>query len=112
MLTPQEVDGLFKILRALMEKGKSMIFITHKLKEVMAMADRITVLRNGRTVGTVTPGEVSTEKLASMMVGREVNLVVPKKKPNPPSALEVKDLYVEDERGHMMVHGVSFDVGG
>ncbi len=111
VLTPQEVDGLFKILRSLVEKGKSMIFITHKLKEVMALANRITVLRNGRTVGTVTPGEVSPEKLASMMVGREVNLVVPKKKAKPTEpALEVKDLYVEDERGHMTVHGVSFDV--
>ena len=111
VLTPQEVDGLFKILRSLVEKGKSLIFITHKLKEVMALADRITVLRNGRTVGTVTPGEVSTEKLASMMVGREVNLVVPKKKAKPTEpVLNVKDLHVEDERGHMMVQGVSFDV--
>jgi ABC-type uncharacterized transport system ATPase subunit len=111
VLTPQEVDGLFKVLRSLVEKGKSLIFITHKLKEVMALADRITVLRNGRTVGTVKPGEVSPEKLASMMVGREVNLVVPKKKANPTEpALEVKDLYVQDERGQMTVNGVSFDV--
>jgi general nucleoside transport system ATP-binding protein len=111
VLTPQEVEGLFKILRSLVEKGKSLIFITHKLKEVMALADRITVLRNGRTVGTVNPGEVSPEKLASMMVGREVNLVVPKKKANPTElALEVKDLYVQDERGQMTVNGVSFDV--
>jgi simple sugar transport system ATP-binding protein len=111
VLTPQEVDGLFKVLRSLVEKGKSIIFITHKLKEVMALANRITVLRNGRTVGTVTPGDVSPEKLATMMVGREVNLVVPKKKANPTeAALEVKDLYVEDERGQMAVRGVSFDV--
>jgi simple sugar transport system ATP-binding protein len=111
VLTPQEVDGLFKVLRSLVEKGKSIIFITHKLKEVMALANRITVLRNGRTVGTVIPGDVSPEKLASMMVGREVNLVVPKKKANPTEpVLEVKDLYVEDERGQMTVNGVSFDV--
>ncbi len=111
VLTPQEVEGLFKVLRSLVEKGKSIIFITHKLKEVMALAHRITVLRNGRTVGTVTPGEVSAEKLAAMMVGREVNLVVPKKKANPTEpALEVKNLYVENERGQMTVHGVSFDV--
>jgi len=111
VLTPQEVDGLFKVLRSLVEKGKSIIFITHKLKEVMALANRITVLRNGRTVGTVVPSEVSPEKLASMMVGREVNLVVPKKKANPTKpVLEVKDLYVEDERGQMSVHGVTFDV--
>jgi len=111
VLTPQEVDGLFKVLRSLVEKGKSISFITHKLKEVMALANRITVLRNGQTVGTVTPGEVSAEKLASMMVGRDVTLVVPKKaaKPTDP-ALEVRDLYVADERGHEVVHGVSFDV--
>ncbi|MCL4824166.1 MAG: ABC transporter ATP-binding protein, partial [Anaerolineales bacterium] len=111
VLTPQEVEGLFKVLRSLVEKGKSIIFITHKLKEVMALANRITVLRNGQTVGTVTPGEVSAEKLASMMVGRDVTLVVPKKaaKPTDP-ALEVRDLYVADERGHEVVHGVSFDV--
>jgi general nucleoside transport system ATP-binding protein len=111
VLTPQEVDGLFKVLRSLVEKGKSLIFITHKLKEVMALADRITVLRNGRTIGTVAPRDVSPEKLASMMVGRDVNLMVPKKiaKPTDP-ALEVKDLHVEDERGQMAVRGVSFDV--
>ena len=111
VLTPQEVEGLFKVLRSLVAKGKALIFITHKLKEVMALADRITVLRNGRTVGTVTPGDVSPEKLASMMVGREVNLVVPKKQANPTeAALEVRDLYVEDERGQLTVQGVSFDV--
>jgi ABC-type uncharacterized transport system ATPase subunit len=111
VLTPQEVDGLFKVLRSLVDKGKSIIFITHKLKEVMALANRITVLRNGRTVGTVIPGDVTPEKLASMMVGRDVNLVVQKKtaKTTDP-ALEVKDLYVEDERHQMTVHGVSFDI--
>jgi ABC-type uncharacterized transport system ATPase subunit len=111
VLTPQEVDGLFKVLRSLVDKGKSIIFITHKLKEVMTLADRITVLRDGRTVGTVIPGDVTPEKLAAMMVGREVNLVVPKLPAKPTeAALEVKDLFVEDERHHMTVHGVSFNV--
>src|SRR5512140_11011 len=111
VLTPQEVEGLFKILSTLIEKGKSIIFITHKLKEVMAVADRITVLRAGRTVGTVTPSAVDPEKLATMMVGREVNLVV-RKKPSKPgeTALEVRNLFVLDERGHRTVNGVSFDV--
>ena len=62
VLTPQEVDGLFKVLRSLVEKGKSIIFITHKLKEVMTLANRITVLRNGQTVGTVIPGDVNPRK--------------------------------------------------
>ena len=111
VLTPQEVEGLFKILQTLIDKGKSLIFITHKLKEVMAVADRITVLRAGHTVGTVFPKKVDPEKLATMMVGREVNLVV-RKKPSQPgeTALQVKDLFVRDERKHMTVNGVSFDV--
>ncbi len=111
VLTPQEVEGLFKILQTLIEKGKSIIFITHKLKEVMAVADRITVLRAGRTVGTVSPKEVNPEKLAAMMVGREVNLVVRKKPAQPKeAALEIKDLYVRDERKNMVVNGISFEV--
>jgi len=111
VLTPQEVEGLFKILQTLIDKGKSIIFITHKLKEVMAFADRITVLRAGRTVGTVSPKEVNPAKLASMMVGRDVNLVVAKKPAQPKEeALEVKDLFVRDERKNMVVNGISFDV--
>ena len=111
VLTPQEVEGLFKILETLIEKGKSIIFITHKLKEVMAVADQITVLRNGRVVGTVLPNEVDPEKLASMMVGRDVNLVVMKKPPVPKeAALEVKELFARDDRMNMTVNGVSFEV--
>ncbi|MEW6402675.1 MAG: ABC transporter ATP-binding protein, partial [Chloroflexota bacterium] len=111
VLTPQEVEGLFKILRLLVSKGKSIIFITHKLKEVMALADRITVLRAGRTVGTVKPKDVNPEKLATMMVGREVNLVILKKAADPKEpTLVVNDLHVNDETGHPTVRGVSFDV--
>ncbi len=111
VLTPQEVEGLFKILRLLVEKGKSLIFITHKLKEVMALANRITVLRGGRVVGTVIPKDASLEILASMMVGREVTLVVKKEPPKPGDiALEVKDLFVRDERHNLAIRGVSFDV--
>jgi len=111
VLTPQEVESLFKILRTLIAKGKSIIFITHKLKEVMAIADRITVLRAGRTVGSVLPKEVNPEKLATMMVGREVNLVVHKKPPQPKEvALEVRDLFVRDDRKNITVNGISFDV--
>jgi general nucleoside transport system ATP-binding protein len=111
VLTPQEVQSLFKILKTLIAKGKSIIFITHKLKEVMAVADRITVLRAGRTVGTVLPKEVNPEKLATMMVGRDVNLVVHKNASQPTEiALEVKDLFVRDERKNLTVEGISFDV--
>jgi general nucleoside transport system ATP-binding protein len=111
VLTPQEVDGLFRILQTLIEKGKSIIFITHKLKEVMEAADRITVLRGGRTVGSVSPKKVDPAKLASMMVGRDVNLVVRKKPAQPKGVvMSVDNLYVRDERGHAAVNGLSFDV--
>ena len=111
VLTPQEAEDLFKVLRSLSSQGKSIIFITHKLKEVMALADRITVLRNGRVVGTTAPGETTEVKLAAMMVGREVDLVVRKKPASPGEVvLEVKDLQVLDERQNLMVNGVSLEV--
>ncbi len=111
VLTPQEVEGLFKTLRTLVKSGKSIIFITHKLKEVMQVADRITVLRSGRVVGTSKTEKVNEQKLAEMMVGREVNLIVLKKAANPKeTVLKVKDLYVRDERGHTTLNGVSFDL--
>ncbi len=111
VLTPQEVEGLFKILDTLIKKGKSIIFITHKLKEVMAVADQITVLRGGRVVGTVSPKDVNPEKLASMMVGRDVNLVVMKQPARPSEpVLELNELYVRDDRGNMTVNGVSLEV--
>jgi simple sugar transport system ATP-binding protein len=111
VLTPQEVHGLFQILRLLVEKGKSIIFITHKLKEVLEVANRITVMRAGRVTGTAVPGEVDENKLAEMMVGREVNLIVLKKVAEPKEVvLQVRDLQVSDERRHRTVNGVSFDV--
>ena len=111
VLTPQEVESLFKVLRALVANGKSIIFITHKLKEVLELADRITVLRGGKVVGTVAPKETTQQRLASMMVGREVNLAVKKKEAHPKDTiLEVKDLFVQDEHKDLAVRGVTFDV--
>lgn len=111
VLTPQEVEGLFKIIDTLIKSGKSIIFITHKLKEVLAVADDITVLRLGAVVGSIDPKEATSEILATMMVGRDVNLIVQKQpaKPGVP-VLTVENLYVRDERQHMTVQGVSFDV--
>ena len=95
VLTPQEADDLFRIMRDMTKRGVSIIFITHKLKEVLAVADRITVMRAGRNVGTVSPKDVDQEKLATMMVGRDVNLVILKKLAEPgEAALIVKDLHV------------------
>lgn len=111
VLTPQETEELFRIMRDLKERGVSIIFITHKLKEVLAVADRITVMRNGRVVGTTTPAETDEAKLAAMMVGREVILKVEKAPAQPKEeVLRVEDLHVRDWRGLDVVRGVSFSV--
>ena len=111
VLTPQETEELFGIMRSLVEGGTSIIFITHKLNEVIEVADRITVLHHGQVVGTAVPGETSREELAAMMVGRHVDLVVDKasSKPGEP-VLEIEDLVVRDERGHPAVNGLSLTV--
>jgi len=111
VLTPQEVEELFRIMRELTTQGVSIIFITHKLKEVLAIADRITVMRAGKTVGTVTPQETDEARLAAMMVGREVILKVQKEPAQPgEEILKIEDLHVLDERGVKAVRGVSLSV--
>lgn len=111
VLTPQEADELFKIMQSLSERGKSIIFITHKLREVMEISDRITVIRRGKVVGSTLPAEADQLKLAEMMVGRAVQLEV-EKSPSKPGevVLQVEDLVVLDERHQVAVDGVSFDV--
>ncbi|MGD8517943.1 MAG: ABC transporter ATP-binding protein [Anaerolineae bacterium] len=111
VLTPQETEELFEIMRGLVAQGKSIIFITHKLKEVMTIADRVIVLRNGRVTGQTTPAESSESDLAEMMVGREVTLVVDKGPASPKDVvLEVKDLVAEDQRHQIALRGVDFVV--
>jgi len=111
VLTPQEVEELFDIIQSLVRQGVSLIFITHKLKEVLAVADRITVLRRGRTVGTTSPAKATEQTLAEMMVGRAVDLVVSKKEAVPAEPiLTVDDLYVKDDRNSVVVNEVSFEV--
>ncbi len=111
VLTPQEAEELFVIMRSLVAEGKSIIFITHKLGEVFAVADRITVLRNGHVVGTTTPAEATKESLAEMMVGRQVILTVDKKPAQPGSpVLQVQNLKALDDRGSLVLNGVSFEV--
>ena len=111
VLTPQETEELVAVMRSLVEGGTSIIFITHKLNEVLEVADRITVLRRGRVVGTTTPAETTREELATMMVGRQVDLVVDKTtaKLGEP-VLELSDLVVRDDRGHPAVNGLSLTV--
>jgi simple sugar transport system ATP-binding protein len=111
VLTPQEAESLFRIMRQLTERGVSIIFITHKLKEVLAVADRITAMRRGQVVGTTVPAESDEHKLAAMMVGREVILTVEKIPAQPKDVvMEVKDLSVDDERGVEVVRQVGFEV--
>ncbi len=111
VLTPQEVEDLFRIMHGLTARGVSIIFITHKLKEVLAVADRITVMRAGRVVGSAIPAESDEHSLAAMMVGREVILTVEKSPAQPgEEVLVVEDLNVRDQRGLDAVKHVSFSV--
>ncbi|MPZ91836.1 MAG: ATP-binding cassette domain-containing protein [Actinobacteria bacterium] len=111
VLTPAEIDDLFEVIETLKAAGVSIIFISHKLKEVMAVADRITVLRRGEVVGSTTPNETNEQQLAEMMVGRSVQLTVDVEQAQPgEKILEVTDLEVLDDRMHRTVKGVSFEV--
>lgn len=111
VLTPQEADELFVVMKGLVESGKSIIFITHKLKEVLAVADRITVLRGGRVAGTAMPAESDELQLAALMVGREVTLTVEKGAAQPGEVvLDVQDLRALDNRFQEAMRGVSLDV--
>jgi simple sugar transport system ATP-binding protein len=113
VLTPQEAKELFEILDSLKSQGKSIIFISHKLNEVLEVADRITTLRRGVVVDTIPAAGATEESLARMMVGREVLLRVEKQPGHPGDPLlQVEDLTVLDDRGLEMVRGVSFEVRG
>jgi simple sugar transport system ATP-binding protein len=110
VLTPQETDELMEIMRGLAKSGTSIVFITHKLREVKAVADKITVIRQGRVVGEAKPS-TETAELASMMVGRDVGLKVDKKIADPGKVvLSVSDLSVLDDRDQRAVDHVSFEV--
>ncbi|MBM3711210.1 MAG: ABC transporter ATP-binding protein [Actinobacteria bacterium] len=111
VLTPQETDELLEVLRNLAKRGVGILFITHKLREVMAVADRIAVLRGGKLMGTTTPKESSESKLAQMMVGREVVLRVEKSQAKPKEVLlSIKNLRVSDDRKLESVKDLSLEV--
>jgi simple sugar transport system ATP-binding protein len=110
VLTPPETQDLFRIMRELRAGGRSIVFISHKLKEVQAIADTITVIRRGKVVGQLGPA-ASDQELASLMVGRAVELQVRKGPAKPGEVtLDVRDLTVRDDRGEVAVDGVSFEV--
>ncbi|OXM14585.1 ABC transporter ATP-binding protein [Paenibacillus herberti] len=111
VLTVQEIDELMEILRALAREGKSIIIITHKLKEIMALADTCTVIRRGKVVGSVNVKESSERQLAELMVGRSVNFQVNKEKSKPGKAiLELSGLTVQGEHGKAVVEDVTFQI--
>ncbi len=113
VLTPQEADSLFGTLRTMADEGKTVIFISHKLHEVMAVADRVTVLRGGRTITTVETASSTRRSLAALMVGREIDVAPPleqaRRLPDV-HTLEVEGLTVAGDRGETAVAGVSFTV--
>jgi simple sugar transport system ATP-binding protein len=110
VLTPQETDELLKNMKKLKEKGTSIVFITHKLREVKEAADKITIIRRGKVVGTASPS-ASQEELASLMVGRPVSLDVDKTAPQLGDVvLDVKNLNISDHTGRTLVKNVSFEI--
>ncbi len=112
VLTPQEIDELMEIMRGFAREGKSILFITHKLNEIMAVSDRVTVLHKGKCIGTVNTKDVTKQELSTMMVGRPVQLEINKTKAQPAEVvLEVKDFRVPSKiHKNDAVKGVSFNV--
>lgn len=111
VLTPQEIDDLLKIMRNLIREGKSIILITHKLKEIMAISDRVTIIRRGKVVGSVVTAETTPDALAEAMVGRNVSFEI-NKAPSVPGApvLQVDKVSLKDERGVRALDGISLQV--
>ncbi len=113
VLTPSEADHLFRILKGLKDEGKTIILITHKLREIMDVTDTVSVMRRGEMTATVKTSETSPEKLAELMVGRKVLLQVDKTPATPyAKVLEVENLSVKDDKGVERLKGVSLDVRG
>lgn len=111
VLTPQEIDELGIIMKNLSKEGKSIILITHKLKEVMSMSDRVTVIRRGKVIDTLLTKDTNTETLAEMMVGRKVNMITEKEEKQPGEIIfSVKNLKVKDNRGLDAVKDISLNV--
>lgn len=111
VLTPQEIKELMEIMKALIAEGKSIILITHKLKEIMQICDRCTVIRKGKGIGTVNVAETNVTELAALMVGRDVSFKTEKKSAEPTNTvLQIKDLFVKDSRKVNMVKGLNLDV--
>lgn len=113
VLTPQETEKLFDVIRNMKADGKSVVIITHKLQEVLKISDRVTILRKGQYIGTVNTSEATRESLTEMMVGQKVVLNIEREKvENPELRLEIKNLTVKDIEGVTVLDNVSFDAYG
>ena len=108
VLTPAEISELMQIMKNLIKEGKSIILITHKLDEIRAVADRITVIRRGKSIDTVELGDKTNQELAELMVGRSVSFITEKAPAQPKDiVLEIKDLNIKESRGSLKVKGLS-----
>jgi general nucleoside transport system ATP-binding protein len=113
VLTPQEVDDLFAVLRQMVDDGRGLVFISHKIREVLELSSRITVLRNGRKIGTVLPSEVTRHGLAEMMVGHDLPAQEPlAESPHGEARLVIRELTVKGDRGVDAVRGLNLEVCG
>jgi len=113
VLTPQEIEKLFSVLRKMRDEGKSIIIITHKLNEVMAISDRVCVLRKGEHIATVETANTTEKELTDMMVGQKIDLEIERKEPvNPKPRLLIRDMSVVNKEGRTVVDNVSFDICG
>ncbi|HHX37491.1 MAG TPA: ABC transporter ATP-binding protein, partial [Clostridiaceae bacterium] len=111
VLTPQEIEGLFGVLRRMRDMGRSVIFISHKLNEVLDLCSQVTVLRSGRTVGTIATHEITPQTLVELMVGHQVDLSIERPRPLPrPVCMTVKNLTVRDEHDRLKLNHISFDM--
>ncbi|MGG3738587.1 ABC transporter ATP-binding protein [Aeribacillus pallidus] len=111
VLTPQEIQELIQIMKALVKEGKSIILITHKLKEIMEVCDRVTVIRRGKGIGTLNVSDTNPTELAELMVGRQVQFTTDKEPAKPKdNVLEIKDLVVKDARGVTTVNELNLTV--
>src|SRR5699024_1848168 len=111
VLTPQEIDELIDIMKSLVKEGKSIILITHKLKEIMRACDRCTVIRKGEGIGTVNVAETNTTELATLMVGRSISFKTEKTPANPKdTVLNINNLVVKDSRKLDAVKGLDLEV--
>ena len=113
VLTPQEIDKLFAVLRKMKEDGKSIIIITHKLHEVLSVSDRVAILRKGEHIATVNTAETNETELTEMMVGKKVSLNIERRDPvDPQPRLEVKNLNLLNEEGRKVLKDISFTANG